>query len=147
MELVENGQILISAPRDIFELVGQELQSLEHEVIKLISLDSQNRLINCETIFDGVVDITLLRPREVFESAFKNSAAFIILVHNHPGGSPEPSESDIEVTKKLVRIGKMIGVWIQDHIIIGNNGYTSLKARGIISSYHWPTMKYTPFVR
>lgn len=62
----------------------------------------------------------------------KNSATSIILVHNHPGGSPEPSKSDIEVTKKLVRIGKMIGVWIQDHVIVGNGGYTSLRAHRII---------------
>ncbi|MDI6820093.1 MAG: JAB domain-containing protein [Candidatus Hodarchaeaceae archaeon] len=80
------------------------------------------------------VDITLLRPREVFASAFKNSATFIILVHNHPSGSPEPSETDIEVTKKLVKIGKMLGVWIQDHVIIGSDGYTSMKAHGIISN-------------
>lgn len=134
MELVENGRIRIAGPRDVFELIGQEIRALKHEVIKLISLDHQNRLINCETISDGAVDITLLRPREVFESAFKNSATFIILVHNHPSGSPEPSETDIEVTKKLVRIGRMIGVWIQDHVIIGNNGYTSLKAGGIVPS-------------
>lgn len=131
MEL-ENGRVQIVGPKDVFDLIRQEIQSLNHEVIKLISLDSQNRLINCETISDGATDITLLRPREVFESAFKNSATFIILVHNHPSGSPEPSEIDIEVTKKLVRVGKMIGVRIQDHVIIRNGGYTSLRARGII---------------
>ena len=132
MALSEHGQILIMGPRDVFELAGREIQALEHEVIKLISLDPHNRLINCETISDGGVDITLLRPREVFENAFKNSATFIILVHNHPSGSPEPSETDIEVTKKLVRIGKMIGMWIQDHVIIGNNGFVSMRTRGII---------------
>jgi len=132
MELAENGRILIAGPGDVFELVEQEIRALKHEVIKLISLDPQNRRINCETISDGAVDINLLRPRAVFESEFKNSATFIILVHNHPSGSPEPSESDIEVTKKLVRIGRMIGVWIQDHVVIGNNGFVSLRARGII---------------
>ena len=131
MELAER-LILISGPRDVFELVGQKLRSLRHEVIKLISLDPQNRLINCETISNGAVDITLLRPREVFESAFKNSATFIILVHNHPSGNSEPSESDIEVTKKLIRIGKMVGVWIQDHVIVGSDGYTSMRAHGIV---------------
>ena len=132
MELVESERILIAGPGDVFELLGQEIRALNHEVIKLISLDSQNRLINCETISDGAVDITLLRPREVFESAFKNSATFIILVHNHPSGSPEPSETDIEVTKKLARIGRMLGVWLQDHVITGNNGFVSLRARGIL---------------
>lgn len=132
MELPENERVPIAGPRDVFELVGREIQGLRHEVIKLISLDPQNRLINCETISDGGVDITLLRPREVFESAFKNSAAFVILVHNHPSGSPEPSESDIEVTKKLARAGRMVGIRFQDHVIIGNGGFVSLRARGII---------------
>jgi DNA repair protein RadC len=131
MEL-ENRRIFVTSPKDVFELVGEEIQALNHEIIKLISLDPQNRLINCETISDGAIDITLLRPREVFESAFKNSATFIILVHNHPSGSPEPSGSDIEVTKKLVRLGRMLGIWLQDHVIIGNGGFVSLRARGIV---------------
>lgn len=132
MEPVENGWVSIAGPRDVFRLLEGEIQPLDHEVVKLISLDAQNRLINCETISDGTVDITLLHPREVFRSAFENSATFIILVHNHPSGSPEPSESDIEVTKKMVRIGKMIGIWVQDHVIIGNSGFVSMRARGII---------------
>ena len=132
MELVENGRVFITSPEDVFELVRQETQALNHEIIKLVSLDAQNRLICCETISDGAVDITLLRPREVFESAFKNSATFIILVHNHPSGSPEPSETDIEVTRKLAKIGRMIGVWVQDHVITGNGGFVSMRAREII---------------
>lgn len=113
-------------------MVGREIQGLDHEVVKLISLDPQNKLIGCETISDGAAGMTLLRPREVFESAFKNSATSVILVHNHPSGSLEPSESDIEVTKKLVRIGKMIGVLVQDHVIVGVGGFASLRARGVI---------------
>lgn len=132
MGLPEKGQIHVAGPRDVFELVGGEIRGLSHEVIKLVSLDHQNRLINCETISDGGVDITLLRPREVFANALKNSATFIILVHNHPSGGPEPSESDIKVTKKLVRIGRMLGIWLQDHVIIGDGGFVSLRARGIV---------------
>jgi len=122
---------VISSPRDVFELVADEIRSFDRAKVKLISLDHQNILINCEMIYDGSFGITLLHPRKVFETAFKNSATFIILVHNHPSGSPEPSESDIEVTKKLVRIGKMVGVHIQDHVIVGNGGYKSLRARRI----------------
>lgn len=134
MELAENGRILITGPRDIFELVGLEIRALKHEVIKLISLDPQNRLINCETISNGAVDITLLHPREVFANAFKNSATSIILVHNHPSGSPEPSESDIEVTRRLAGAGKAVGVLLQDHVIVGGGGFVSLRARGIVRS-------------
>lgn len=132
MRLPEKGKIHVAGPGDVFELVGREIRSLRNEVIKLISLDPQNVLINCETISDGSVDITLLRPREVFANALKNSATFIILVHNHPSGGPEPSESDIEVTKKLVRIGRMLGIWLQDHVIIGDGCFVSLRARGIL---------------
>jgi DNA repair protein RadC len=132
MGLPEKGKIHVAGPGDVFELVGREIRGLSNEVIKLISLDPQNVLINCETISDGGIDITLLRPREVFANALKNSATFIILVHNHPSGGPEPSESDIEVTKKLVRIGRMLGIWFQDHVIIGDGGFVSLRARGIV---------------
>ena len=131
MGVVDIGQV-IAEPKSVFELVGQEIQVLNYEVIKLISLDPQNRLINCETISNGAADITLLRPREVFESAFKNSATFIILVHNHPSGNPEPSESDIEVTRKIARIGRMLGVWLQDHVIVGGESFASFRARGLI---------------
>lgn len=132
MESVENRHVAIAGPSDVFDLVRQEVQTLKHEVIKLISLDPQNRLINCETVSDGAVNMSLLRPREVFESAFKNSATFIILVHNHPSGSPEPSESDIEVTRKISKIGKMLGIWLQDHVVVGTNGFVSMRARGIL---------------
>lgn len=130
----ENGLTQIAGPKDVFDLTRQEIQSLKHETIKLISLDSKNRLINYETISDGGAGINLLRPREVFGSALKNSATFIILVHNHPSGNPEPSESDIEVTRKIARIGKMLGVFLQDHIVIGKSGFVSLRARGVFPS-------------
>ena len=131
---VVNGKWTIVGPLDVFNLVRHEIQTSSHEVVKLISLDAQNRLINCETISTGDIDITLLRPKEVFENAFKNSATFIILVHNHPSGSPEPSESDIEVTRRIAKIGKMLGTFLQDHIVVGNGGFVSLRARGVLSS-------------
>lgn len=132
VESLASERIIVGGPRDVYELVGPELQVLDREVVKLLSLGPRSELIGCETISDGGVDMTLLRPREVFASALKNSATFIILVHNHPSGGPEPSESDIEVTKKLARIGRMLGVWLQDHVIIGDRGFVSLRARGII---------------
>lgn len=133
MKPVNNEQVFITGPQDVFNLVKKEIQTLENEVVKIISLNSQNRMINSETISNGAVDITLLRPREVFESALKNSATSIVLVHNHPSGSPYPSDADIEFTKKLIRIGRSIGVQIQDHVIIGNGGYASLRALGVIT--------------
>ncbi|MEM2890861.1 MAG: JAB domain-containing protein [Candidatus Hadarchaeum sp.] len=127
-----NCQVRIVRPQDVFELVGRGLQTLEREEVMLICLDSQNAVINSEKVAGGAVDMALLRPRDVFEPALKNSAASVVLVHNHPSGSPYPSDADVEVTKRLVRIGKLIGVQIRDHVIIGNGGFTSLRAFGVI---------------
>lgn len=128
----DDGQPTISRPREVFELVKQELRILKHEEVKLLSLDFQNNLLACETISNGGAGTALLHPREVFERALRNSATFIILVHNHPSGNPEPSESDIEMTKKIARIGKMLGVFLQDHVIVGGDDFVSLRARGLI---------------
>jgi len=127
-----NSEVHIAGPQDVFDLVGQEMQNLRNEVVKLVCLDTQNRMINCETILNGLVDVALLRPREVFEKALKCSAASVVLVHNHPSGSQYPSDSDIRVTKKLVRIGRSIGVRIQDHVIVWGGGYTSMRALGLV---------------
>jgi DNA repair protein RadC len=127
----DGGQVYIRGPRDVYDLIGREMRG-EREEVRLVSLDSQNRVINFETIANGEVDIALLRPREVFEAALRNSAASVVLVHNHPSGSPYPSDTDVEVTRKLARIGRLIGVRLQDHVIIGDGGYTSLRALGVI---------------
>ncbi|MEM2875215.1 MAG: JAB domain-containing protein [Candidatus Hadarchaeales archaeon] len=126
-----NGDI-IHGPGDVYDLVAPELSHLDHEVVKLIMLDAHNRLIGCETISTGEAETTLLRPREVFASALKNSAASIVLVHNHPSGSPEPSKPDIDLTRRIARIGRELGVLVQDHVIIGKGGYVSLMARHIL---------------
>lgn len=85
-----------------------------------------------ETISNGDVGVALLHPRQVFASALKNSAAFIVLVHNHPSGNPEPSEEDVVMTRKIAKIGKMLGVFLQDHVIIGKDTFVSLRARGVV---------------
>jgi len=127
-----NSEVQIAGPQDVFDLVGQEMRNLGNEVVKLVCLDAQNRMISCETILNGLVDLALLRPREVFERALKCSANSVVLVHNHPSGSPYPSDSDVYVTKKLVRVGRLIGVRVQDHVIVWNGGYTSMRALGLV---------------
>jgi len=126
---------VVSTPEDVFNLVCADFRALDHEEVKLLSLDSQNRLLACETISDGGVGIALLRPRQVFTSALKNSATFIVLVHNHPSGNPEPSHEDIVVTRRIARIGKLLNVFLLDHIIIGDGKFVSMRARGLLSSF------------
>ena len=83
-----------------------------------------------ELITKGVLDASLIDAREIFKSAIRNSASRVILVHNHPSGSPLPSEADIEVTKKLINAGDLLGIKVLDHIIIGNGSYWSWRENG-----------------
>jgi DNA repair protein RadC len=84
------------------------------------------------TVFIGSLNASIVHPREVFKEALKRSAASIICMHNHPSGDPSPSREDIEVTKRLVECGKLIGIDLLDHIIIGEQKYVSLKEKGYL---------------
>jgi DNA repair protein RadC len=95
-------------------------------------LDARNKLITKETISIGTINSSLVHPREVFEPAIRELAVAIILVHNHPSGDPTPSEDDIALTKRLIEAGKILGIEVTDHIIIGKNKYFSFKERGLI---------------
>lgn len=102
----------------------------EHFVI--FYLDSRNQEIKREIISVGSLNANLVHPREVFEPAVRNLAAQIILAHNHPSGDPEPSEDDLEITKRLVESGKILGIEIIDHIIVVKNGFLSFKEKKLI---------------
>jgi DNA repair protein RadC len=80
----------------------------------------------------GTLDSSAVHPRELFKSAIKKSAAAVILVHNHPSGDPTPSQADIELTRRLVQAGGILGIGILDHIVVGDNKYTSFKACGLL---------------
>ena len=95
-------------------------------------MDSRNREIKREIISVGSLNANLVHPREVFEPAVRNLAAQVILAHNHPSGDPEPSEDDLEITKRLVEAGKILGIEIVDHIIMTKSRYFSFKERNLI---------------
>lgn len=116
--------------------VWQELKDLrdhkkEHFVI--FYLDSKNQEIKREIISIGSLNANLVHPREVFEPAVRHLAAQIILAHNHPSGEAEASEDDLEITKRLVEAGKILGIEVLDHIIVTKTGFMSFKERGLIS--------------
>lgn len=117
----------INEPKDVFRILGPEMQSLKQECVKVVLLDSRNRVIKCEEVTKGSLDANVVHPREVFRSAIENNAYSIILVHNHPSGDPEPSNEDIKITKEIVKAGKILGIEVKDHIIIGDNRFASLK--------------------
>ena len=115
----------ISKPKDVFNLLKNALGRKKKEYFKLICLDSRNRVITTETISIGTLDASLAHPREIFLPAIKNSASSVILVHNHPSGNTKPSSKDKELTQRIRKAGKIIGIPVSDHIIITATTYFS----------------------
>jgi DNA repair protein RadC len=118
-------------PEDVWrELKDIREHKKEHFVI--FFLDSRNQEIKREVISVGSLNANLVHPREVFEPAVKNLAAQVILAHNHPSGDTEPSEDDLEINKRLVEAGKILGIEVIDHIIVTKDEFLSFKDRGLI---------------
>lgn len=122
----------ITSPNDIARLVMKEMVFLKQEVLKLIMLDTKNNVIGIKDVFKGSLNSSIVHPREIFKEALKKSSASIIICHNHPSGDPTPSKEDINITIRLKECGKIIGIDLLDHLIIGKNKYISLKQKGII---------------
>lgn len=125
---------IIRSPEDAANYVMNDMRFLAQEHFVCIYLNTKNQVLHRQTIFIGSLNASIVHPREVFKEAFRRSAASIICFHNHPSGDPTPSREDIVVTKRLVECGKMIGIEILDHIIIGDKKYVSIKEKGYIGS-------------
>jgi len=122
---------IVKSPQDIVNLVP-EMRYLKEEHFKVICLDSRNRASSPKTISIGSLNTNLTEAREIFKPAISESSKKIILVHNHSEDNPNPSEDDIGATKKLIKLGKSLGIKVLDHIIIGDKGFISLKGQGLI---------------
>ena len=122
----------VSSPRDVARLYGPALRHLKQEVFKVILLDSANHLLRDVTISTGILNSSLVHPREVFQPAILEPAAGIILLHNHPSGNPDPSAEDIRITRQLAEAGKILGIPVHDHIIIADQDSTSFAERGLL---------------
>jgi len=129
-------RILIKSPEDVKQIVSQlliqEMRDYDREHFMVLYLDRKGGLIVKEDISVGGLHSSIAHPREVFKTAVKRSAASIILAHNHPSGDPAPSREDIEITRRLVDAGHIMGIEVLDHVIIGENIYCSLKEKGLI---------------
>lgn len=126
----KKAQIFLT-PKEIWEEL-KDLKNHKKEHFVIFYLDSRNQEIKRETISIGSLNANLVHPREVFEPAIRNLAAQIILAHNHPSGDPEPSEDDLEITKRLVESGKILGIEVIDHIIVAKNDFFSFKEKKLI---------------
>ncbi|WP_369902456.1 DNA repair protein RadC [Bacillus manliponensis] len=122
----------IRSPEDCANYMMEEMRFLQQEHFVCLYLNTKNQVIHRQTIFIGSLNSSLVHPREVFKEAFRRAAASIICLHNHPSGDPSPSREDIEVTRRLVECGKIIGIDVLDHIIIGDHKFISLKEKGHI---------------
>lgn len=122
----------INNAKDVVKIFLSDMLFLKKEHFKSIFLDSRKRIIKDEIIFVGSLNTSIIHPREIFQAAFEEGAAAIILLHNHPSGDPKPSDDDIEITKQLVKAGEILGIEIVDHIIIGNNRYFSFKEKNYL---------------
>lgn len=118
---------------DVCRFYSARMDGLKKEVFICSLLDSKNRPFKDITISEGTITSSLVHPREVFSPAIRESAVSVLFVHNHPSGDPTPSNDDIELTKRLVKTGELIGIAVLDHIIVGNNGsYISFLDKGLI---------------
>lgn len=118
-----------SSPEAIADYYMQDLRHLPKEHLVLVMLDSKCRMIHDMIISIGTVNASLITPRELFLEALKFEAVSIVLLHNHPSGDPTPSNADLTVTRRVMEAGQMLGINLIDHIIIGDNTYTSLKEK------------------
>ncbi len=123
---LNNGATVAKEMHDICDLA--------QEAFFVLTLTNANKIINKHLVTLGILNATVIHPREVFRAAILDGAATIVLVHNHPGGDPRPSPEDINTTKQLVEAGKIVGIHVLDHIIVGHSPdqYTSMKDSGII---------------
>lgn len=115
----------ISCAKEAAELYLPKTRSLRKENFMAIYLDTKNNIIAEETITVGILNSSLVHPREVFHGAIKHLAYAVIVLHNHPSGNPEPSDEDLEITKSLIQSGKLMGIPLLDHIILGKNNWWS----------------------
>lgn len=122
----------IKSTDDVVMLVLPHMMYLKQETFKAILLDSRNQVIRFHTVSVGSLDSAYVHPRDVFRPAISHFAASIILVHNHPSGDPTPSEQDILITQELCMCGKILGVEVLDHVIIGKSDYASMKLRKLM---------------
>lgn len=127
-----DDRYVIRSPEDGANYVMNDMRFLSQEHFVCLYLNTKNQVLHKKTVFIGSLNASIVHPREVFKEALRRSAASVICLHNHPSGDPQPSREDIEVTKRLVESGKIIGIEVLDHLIIGENKFVSLKEKGYL---------------
>jgi DNA repair protein RadC len=126
------NQPVLGSWQALIDYLTIDMAHLTVERVRILFLNAQNRLILDHHVGDGTVDEAAIHPREVVKRALEIGATALILVHNHPSGSPQPSRADIQITGRIAEAGRLLGITVHDHLIVGREGYVSLKAQGLL---------------
>lgn len=137
IKMVKEASILyknrrVSSPNDAYELIKEFLECADREQLILCSLDTKNQPTTINIVSIGSLNSSIVHPRELFKIAILSNAATIIIAHNHPSGDPQPSSEDINITHRLKECGELLGIYLVDHIIIGDESFVSLKEKGLL---------------
>jgi len=121
----------VRSPTDVAHLLLAEMSHLEQEHFRVLYLDTRNHVLGIETVYVGSLNASYIRVADVFREAVKRSSAGVIVAHNHPSGDPTPSPEDVGVTQQLVSAGRLLGIEVLDHLVIGQQRFVSLRERGL----------------
>ena len=123
---ITTNQVQINSPKEVAELLINEMRYDKREIVKVILLNAKNKVIKIEDVCFGGTNSAILKPKDVLQEAIKLGAPKIILVHNHPSGDPTPSKSDFAFTERLLQASETMGIELLDHIVIGENRFESI---------------------
>jgi len=124
---------VVSTPEDVVRLCATQLRGLDREHFWALVLSTKNRLLRMVEVSVGSLNASIVHPRELFKEAVRISAASVVVVHNHPSGDPTPSGADLQLTRRLVRAGEVLGIEVLDHVVIGDGGaHVSLREMGAL---------------
>ncbi len=125
-------QPVLGSWQALLDYLSIDMANLTVERVRVLYLDTRNRLIRDHHVGDGSIDEAAIHPREVIRQGLDLGSTALILVHNHPSGNPEPSRADIQITQRIAEAGRLLGITVHDHVIVGREGHTSLRAKGLI---------------
>ncbi len=117
----------LTSAKEVYEALRKKIGGLKKENFVVVSVDTRNKIIAVDIVFVGTLNSSLIHPREIFEAAIRRHAAMVVVAHNHPSGDPEPSDEDIKITKLLIEAGKMMGIEMIDHLIMGKEKYFTFR--------------------
>lgn len=122
---------VVRTPEDVYAVAGADMAALEQEQLRVLLLDTRNRVVRTVTVAQGSVNGAQVRVAEVFKDAIRHNVPALVLLHNHPSGDPTPSAADVAMTEHIVRAGDLLGIEVLDHLVIGQGAFRSMRRLGL----------------